>query len=624
MATENSGAPHLPPSWPDAPRQDAPSWPDPPRSDVPTSWPSSSDAGRPQPSPSWPSSDGGRPQPGPSWPEPAPGEARPHWPEPARDEVPTGWPQSAPPAQPAWPESAPPAQGGQGGWPETGPGAPAPAHNGGAHASSPWPEPSVQPPVPAWAEPPARPPAAWANLSSPAPWPQQDAAHANAAYDRASAPPPGQTVPGAMPPHDRAGPYDQGLPPQGGRADTYNATHDQTPLDDRGTAVYGQGASPLDPAPRHQAAHPLDDRATPHGGGHSGGHSGGHGPGHGGGQGGQGGRPADDRTMTYAQQNGQPGGRVDERPGPDGGQPGDQQPGPGRPGHNLSRDPSDPDRPFVTAGQISGSRTPPPERQQELWNTVFGDNYQAMGEGESLDDDPGKPIWIYALAGSVAIALVGALLWAFLAGPLAGEDPPKTNVAEVKATPSATATKKPVNAIGPLPKYRGTAAPVIGTVPNAQAGITVPRLGGTWRLDQRTTVKGTYGFDTRQYALIDADTAGQILTGPLPTRLTSFYSTPDDLEPVIKAVVVDARKRFFPEGNKVRKIAQQSIKVGDATGRLMAYSLTSPTEKATIVTAAINTGGQVPAIVYMSIPSEGKTLLPDVNTVVKRLALSQG
>ena len=170
----------------------------------------------------------------------------------------------------------------------------------------------------------------------------------------------------------------------------------------------------------------------------------------------------------------------------------------------------------MTAGQISGPRTPPPERQQELWNTVFGDNYQAMGEAESLDDDPGKPIWIYALAGSVAIALVGALLWAFLAGPLA---PARTaedgNVADVKPSPSATrATKKPVNAIGPLPRYRGTAAPVNGTVTERRPGSPSRASAAPGRHDQRTTVKSTYGFDTRQYALTDADTAGQILDRP--------------------------------------------------------------------------------------------------------------
>ncbi|MFG1705979.1 hypothetical protein ACFLIM_22550 [Nonomuraea sp. M3C6] len=294
-----------------------------------------------------------------------------------------------------------------------------------------------------------------------------------------------------------------------------------------------------------------------------------------------------------------------------------------RPGSNLSRDPSDPDRPFVTAGQVSGSRTPPPERQQELWNTVFGDNYQAMDDQDSLDDEErGKPIWIYALGGSVAIALVAALLWAFLAGPLASDDPTSSNAAEGNSTasqkPSATRTS---TSIGPLPKYPGKAAPVVGRVPDAAAGISVPRLGGTWQLDQRATVKATYGFDTRQYVQVAPEKFAQLLSGPLSPKLASYYEQ-DNLEPVIKQVVLTARKRFFPADNKVRKIAQQPIKVGDSTGRLIAYSLTSGTDKATIVTMAVNTGAQVPAIVYMSIPSESKQLMPDIRTVMNQLKLT--
>ncbi|WP_171075103.1 hypothetical protein, partial [Nonomuraea basaltis] len=296
-----------------------------------------------------------------------------------------------------------------------------------------------------------------------------------------------------------------------------------------------------------------------------------------------------------------------------------QPQGPGR-GSDLSRDPSDPDRRFVTAGQISGSRTPPPERQQELWNTVFGDNYQTMGDQDSLDDDePGKPVWIYALGGSVAIALVAALLWAFLAGPLAGEEPSGANVAAAPTTQKPT-TAKTSTSIGPLPKYSGKASPVIGRVPDAAAGISVPRLGGTWQLDQRATVKGTYGFDTRQYVQVAPDKYAQVLSGPLSPKLASYYEQ-DNLEPVIKQVVLTARKKFFPVDNKVRKIAQQPIKVGDQTGRLIAYSLTSETEKATIITMAVNTGGSVPAIVYMSIPSESKQLLPDIRTVMNQLKL---
>ncbi|MDA0645873.1 hypothetical protein OUY24_35060, partial [Nonomuraea ferruginea] len=367
----------------------------------------------------------------------------------------------------------------------------------------------------------------------------------------------------------------------------------------------------------------------PYGPGGQGGADGPYGPGGPGGHGGPGGADGPYGPGGHGGTDG-PYGGADGPYGPSGpggpaghghGGPGTEQ---GRPGANLSRDPSDPDRPFVTAGQISGSRTPPPERQQELWNTVFGDNYQAMGEPESLDE-PGKPLWIYALASSAAVALVIALLWAFIAGPLASEDPGKS---AAQATPSQSAPATPRKTsvtIGRLPAYKGNASPVTGTVQDPQAGIQVPRLGGTWRLDERPTVKGTYGYDTRQYAMVGDDLAAQVLTGPLPAKLAGRYTSPDDLEPVIKAVVVDARKRLYADGNKVRKIAQQSLKVGDSTGRLIAYSLTSPTEKATVVAAAINTGGDVPAIVFMSVPAEGKALLPDVNTVVKRLRLiSQG
>ncbi|MDX3111500.1 hypothetical protein, partial [Nonomuraea angiospora] len=285
-------------------------------------------------------------------------------------------------------------------------------------------------------------------------------------------------------------------------------------------------------------------------------------------------------------------------------------------------DPSDPDRPFVTAGQISGSRTPPPERQQELWNTVFGDNYQSMGDQDELEEESqGRPIWIYALGGSVAIALVAALLWAFLAGPLASDDPATSNaVAEKPTTSQKPSATRSSTTIGALPRYPGKAAPVIGRVPDAAAGISLPRLGGTWRLDTRTTVKATYNYDTRQFVPVTQDTSAQLMSGPLPQKLASYYEK-DNLEPVIKQVVLDARKRFFPTGNQVRKIAQQPIKVGDNTGRLIAYSLTSETEKATIVTMAVNTGGNLPAIVYMSIPADSKQLLPDVRTVMNQLRI---
>ncbi|MEV0384116.1 hypothetical protein [Nonomuraea sp. NPDC050643] len=612
MATDNSG-PHLPSSWPEAPRRDAASsWPDAPSAEVPTSWPETprpaqTDPSWPEPprrEPSWPESSRTEPprhdasgQTGPSWPDPPRQDVS--WPdltrpESARQDVPMSWPDATPQDGPtswpdtsskgaagptAWPDAPPQSTGGTSAWPDvSSKGAPGPSRQE---------YPPVPDPVPAWAQPPTPAPGAWANLSTPAPWPQGERDAGNAAertmmYDGKPSPDQDalfQDSPGPPP------------PPQ---------TH---PADER-TVTYAQHTENL-----------LNDRGMPANPGHSNpGHSN---PGH----------------SNLGPANPGPAGPGQAAPGPSAPvesarigapPPGDQHVAGPRPGSNLSRDPSDPDRPFVTAGQISGSRTPPPERQQELWNTVFGDNYQSMGDQDALDDEPGKPIWIYALGGSVAVALVIALLYAFLWGPLAsGEPSAGANLANAdKATtaPKATTTKTSTT-IGPLPRYSGKASPVIGRVSDVPARISMPRLGGSWQLDQRTTVKGTYGFDTRQYVQLAPERYAQVMSGPLSQRLAPYYEQ-DDLEPVIKQVVLSARRSFFPNDNKVRKIAQQAIKVGDQSGRLIAYSLTSGTEKATIVTMAINTGANVPAIVYISIPSEGKQLLPDIRTVMNQIKLS--
>ncbi|MEU4834706.1 hypothetical protein [Streptosporangium sp. NPDC023615] len=331
---------------------------------------------------------------------------------------------------------------------------------------------------------------------------------------------------------------------------------------------------------------------------------------------------------------GQPGQQVrPDRPGQPGwpGQPGQaahpgqtSQPGQpvqaGQAGHHLSRDPSDPNRPFVTAGQISGPKTPPPARQQELWNTVFGENYQAIEDAEESEGQ-GRPVWMFALAGSVALALIGALLWAFLAGPLSsGEE----NVT-AEPNPSASTTKKAKPAaIGRLPRFPGTPSPVEGRITDQPAGITLAKLGAPWRQDQRPSVPTAYGFTTRQYLPAGTDSTGkaqfaQVMSGPLSQRLKSRYTSPDKLSPVLNAVASIGRKRFFPEDNTARKTAQQTLKVNGMSGQLSAYEITSGDSKTTMVVAAVNTGADLPAIVYMSVPDSKKELLPDVNAVFKSI-----
>ncbi|MEV7965655.1 hypothetical protein AB0O34_06675 [Sphaerisporangium sp. NPDC088356] len=298
--------------------------------------------------------------------------------------------------------------------------------------------------------------------------------------------------------------------------------------------------------------------------------------------------------------------------------------------HAASPQEHDPYKPFVTAGQISGPKTPPPERQQELWNTVFGENYEAMGE-EPDDTGGGRRVWLFALIASVAVALVAALLWAFLAGPLrsSADGAEAGTQGSGKSTPKASssssgkqATTKP-QSIGRLPRYSGEASPRAGILTDKASAISVARLGGPWRLDLRSQhVQTTYGFMTRQYVAAGSDAAGtpqfaQVMTGPLAKSLATKYSAdkPEDLTPVISSVAFAARNKFFPAGNKVAKTAEQRLAVGGRPARVVAYQILSGGAKTTLVVGAVSTGADLPVIVYMSVPDSKKELLPDINTV---------
>jgi hypothetical protein len=283
----------------------------------------------------------------------------------------------------------------------------------------------------------------------------------------------------------------------------------------------------------------------------------------------------------------------------------------------------DPYKPFVTAGQISGPKTPPAHRQQELWDTVFGENGEAI---EEYDDESGRPIWLYALVTSIILVLVGALAWAFLAGPLSSASEADQATAP-DATPSISvaAARSQTQQVPRLPAYKGTASPVIGVVTDAAAHITLPRLGDPWRVDGDTqTIEATYGFATRQYVSAGMTTRGkqefaQVMSGPLPRSLAAKYTTPANLAPVASAVMFKARQSWFPKGNKVAKVAQQRLSRNGLTGLIIAYRVDADHARTTVVVAAVNTGGDLPSIVYVAVPALKDDLLPDITTVVRSI-----
>ncbi|WP_156045902.1 hypothetical protein [Herbidospora cretacea] len=279
----------------------------------------------------------------------------------------------------------------------------------------------------------------------------------------------------------------------------------------------------------------------------------------------------------------------------------------------------DPYKPFVTAGQISGPKTPPAARQQELWETVWGDGQHTTDDDD--DDEKGKPVWLFALVGSVLVALIVALLWAFLAGPL-------SSAAETTAQPAPSAkpsATKPAAAAasGGIPEYDGEKSAVKGTLTDEAAGISISQLGGQWKTDADTqTVMSTYGYSTRQYVSAGLTSKGKpwfatVMTGKLPADLASQYKSPTDLRPVLNGVVFKARQTIFPKPNKVARVGAQKLPGG--LGQAAAYKVTDDGGGTLVVVAAVNTGAEVPSIVYMMVPDLRDDLLPDVNTILKSI-----
>ncbi|MFF3667647.1 hypothetical protein [Microtetraspora malaysiensis] len=318
---------------------------------------------------------------------------------------------------------------------------------------------------------------------------------------------------------------------------------------------------------------------------------------------------------------------------PPAGQPGPEQ----RPGFPGAADPygqrpregmeraDDPYRPFVTAGQISGPKTPPAHRQEELWNTVFGPEGERSSDDDYYDDENRRPIWLFALLGTVVIALIAALVWAFVSGPLSGESPDDTKPSSAPSAKQSAPVAGKQASLPALPTFKGTPSPVAGTVTDSEGKITLPKLGGPWQYDQRTQhIHDMYGFATRQYVAAGMTTGGkpqfaQVMTGPLDKSLAAKYNAGEDLSPVITSVMLQARQKLFDKDTKFAKAAQQRLSRGGMTGQLVAYTVKSGAAQTTAVVAALNTGGELPTIVYMHVPKQKDELLPDINTVFKRI-----
>ncbi len=278
----------------------------------------------------------------------------------------------------------------------------------------------------------------------------------------------------------------------------------------------------------------------------------------------------------------------------------------------------DPYKPFVTAGQISGPKTPPAARQQELWNTVWGDGQHTTDDDE--DDEKGKPVWLFALVGSVLVALIVALLWAFLAGPL-------SSAAETTAQPAPRPSRRPPSrppsapAQGTAsPTYEGEKSAVKGDLTDDAAGISISMLGGQWKTDADTqTVKATYGYTTRQYVSAGLTSKGKpwfatVSDGPAARRPRLAVQVADRHAAGAERRGGPGPEHDLPQAQQGRQGRRAEAARRPGPGRRLQGDRRR--RRTLVVVAAVNTGAEVPSIVYMQIPDLRDDLLPDVNTIL--------
>ncbi|MCO5998968.1 hypothetical protein [Actinoallomurus rhizosphaericola] len=159
-------------------------------------------------------------------------------------------------------------------------------------------------------------------------------------------------------------------------------------------------------------------------------------------------------------------------------------------------------------------------------------------------------------------------------------------------------------------------SPVVATITDAQAGISYPRLGGTWRTETVTPsgTLGKLGFDQGETATVMADFQnGQPYLASVYSGVSTDIST-DPLQTKAKTVFAALEPAAYPAHTR-QDLASESHPVGGHDGWLLKVRLAFPqagsqhwnfrTETAALV--LVDRGnGQAPAEFYVSIPDSHK------------------
>ncbi|MEO5877900.1 MAG: hypothetical protein ABIS86_00785, partial [Streptosporangiaceae bacterium] len=178
-----------------------------------------------------------------------------------------------------------------------------------------------------------------------------------------------------------------------------------------------------------------------------------------------------------------------------------------------------------------------------------------------------------------------------------------------------------------LQTFKGAGASTVGTVTDAMAGLSYPQFAAPWKLPTKQNKLAQSGWSGQQIMVTErAGTQlwyGTILSAQVsPVELALLRGS--DLKQTTIGVATSLENRLYAFKHTSKPIASQALTIDGHKGWLVGSYLTY--ERAgiraggeVIVTAVVNTGRDVPSVLFASVPNTAKTMWPIFNTLISQL-----
>ncbi|MBW8487562.1 hypothetical protein [Actinomadura parmotrematis] len=254
-----------------------------------------------------------------------------------------------------------------------------------------------------------------------------------------------------------------------------------------------------------------------------------------------------------------------------------------------------------------------------------------LGVQGSLDDaGSGRSrLMLFGGVGLLAVAVLaaGGVYFVTKSGDsAASSDERRSATARTPAQPKASLPPDK-----PLRRFAGTPDRVLGFVKDPMSGLSYPRFAAPWQTPNKKNKLAVSGWSGQQIKVTERRAGqiwyGQFLTGLLSPSLQDSYQGPESARKVAALVAADLEAQYYGFQHRTVPLASQELTVGARKGWLVASYLTykRPPFKATgevVATAVIDTGKDVPAVAFASMPNTERKAWPDVNEFFGKLRAS--